>query len=245
VDTDLASRKTFPNRIIAIEDAGDLHKVLRIVTTEDGSFALVPLHPAQVGLISKSGPPPVLTAPGTGWTPMLQTHRVGTRVKLIYHPSGFVQFSKAGKEKVRSGAKREDFYVPEGMGIHSQPHADPIETGPSVAAAFYNLHECPVVERSEPVPLMVFRDDDVVDWFHHSASGLPDLHVGPTTHHVYNVEVFVFPAIVRREALYSDRRWVLVRPYSAMRPDLDDTVFRVFDLPNADRVARHPRQAFP
>ncbi len=163
---------------------------------------------------------------------MLEKHLVGARVKLIYHPSGFVQFSTASSKKVRSGEKpREKFYVPEGMGIHSQPFTDPISTGPSVGGVFHNVHECPMVDGSEPVTVTAFRDADILDSFHHSPSGFPELLVGPTTHHVYSVEVFIFPPEVRREAFYADGQWVLIREYSSMRPDLDDTVFRVFDLP--------------
>lgn len=228
----MAARKTYPSRIIAIEDAGDLHKVLRIVTTGDGSFALVPIHPAPVGMIAKVGPPQVLTAPGGGWTEMLQTHLVGTRVKLIYHPSGFVQFSKASTKKVRSGeGPPEKFLVPEGMGIHTQPLTDPIATGPSVGSAFDNVHECPVVDGSEPVAVMAFREEDIADWYHHAPSGLPDTPIGPATHHQYHVEIFVFPPDVRREAVFVHGRWILVRDYSPLRPDLDQTVFRVCDLP--------------
>jgi hypothetical protein len=213
----------YPEAIVAVLDSADRpRKVVRLVTTRDGSFSIAaPYHPARSGTIAKIGAPPVVEPDGGGWSKPITPHRVDVRVKLTYHASGFVQFSSAERGKIRSGrASAREFYVPKGMGIHSHPLADPIETGPSCGITFFNVVECLPVDGTEKVPVLLFRNGDFFERDEHR-SGF---------HHSYTISVFVFPPDVRREALFLDDRWVLHRAYSPLRPQWQ-VEFRVFELP--------------
>jgi hypothetical protein len=225
------ARKALGDAVIAIEHKAHTHKVLRVIAMGDGGFAIAaPYFPPGEGRIAKVGAPKILAAPGHGWVTPLDEHRVAGRVKLSYHPSGFVQFSETGGSRVQSGRSGpEGHFVPKGMAINSNPFTDPILSGPSVLGFFLNIHDAAVLDGSEKVRVITFQERELHDHFTWTASGLPNMPTGEKTYVQHRVDVFVFPIEYRRDAVYTHSRgWVLTRPYGA-RDDLD-TEFRVIDL---------------
>jgi len=211
--------------IIAIKDHDSRRpprKVLRIMASRDGSYSIwSPYHPAATGLLYKGRLSPIVASiPYAVPAEISEQHRVDVPVKLSLHASGFVQFSAVGRSKVRSGRSR--FLVPKGLGIQSQDILNPIETGPTWMATFFELSECQRVDGTEKAPIIQFGDQDFFERDDHDLEG----------RHVYMVEGFVLPANLRREARFGGSGWVINREYSTIRPDwvMD---FRVVELPTS------------
>jgi hypothetical protein len=118
--------------IVVVEAEGrPPRKVLRIIASRDGSFAIAVLfYPLIPGEIHKVGGPTIVNPEHSGWMSPIDAHRVEVPVKMMFHAGSFVQFSSFGKKPIRSG--RRELYVPKGMGIHSHPVLAPVETGPAL-----------------------------------------------------------------------------------------------------------------
>jgi hypothetical protein len=206
--------------IIAIRDGdGPPVKLLRILTSKDGSYSIsAPYHPAKSGLLSRMSAPDVLNPDGGGWAKPIDEHRVDVPVKLMFHSSGFIQFSAAGKVPVRSG--RTPLSVPKGIGVHSQSLLDPVDTGPTWMASFFLASECEPLTGNEKQPVFLFERGDFFERDSHDLKG----------RHVYAVEGFVFPSDIRRDAFLGRKGWTLIHEYGVNRPDWQ-VEFRVLDLP--------------
>ena len=210
----------YPEAIVAIAADGDRpRKVVRIVTMRDGSFSIAaPYHYARTGLLAKMEAPPILSQPGAGWSTPIDPAHVDVRVKLTYHASGFVQFSSAEGNRIRSG--RGAFSVPNGMGLHSHPLTDPIESGPSCGLNAFHLTDFQPLDGKEKAPVILFEEKHIFE-----TGRSPDR----DERLYYITSIFVFPSIERREAIYADGGWVLRRPYAPSRPEWP-AEFRVLDL---------------
>jgi hypothetical protein len=206
--------------IIALEvDGRPARKVLRIIASRDGSFAIaVPFYPALPGEIAKVAAPTIINPDHSAWMTPIDRQRVDVPVKMMFHASGFVQFSSFGRDAVRSG--RRKFFVPKGMGIHSHPILSPIETGPTFMVGTNALHRFEAVDGSEKIPLIRFTEADVFD---------RDDHI-PDWRHLYQVEGFVLPAPALREARLENGELTLVKEYAPARPEWQ-VRFRMFLLP--------------
>jgi hypothetical protein len=208
--------------IIAIQDGTrEPRKVLRLVATRDGSFSISsPYHPARTGILAKVRIIPGTPSP-TEANPE-EEHRVTALVKLSYHPSGFVQFSSAERRRIRSGHGTASGLIlpPKGLGLHSHPITDPILTGGTLGADFQDIRACKQLAENEKARVLLFREGDFFERDEHRPHG----------RHLFHVQFFVFPAIVRRGALFAAGRWVLRQPYSPEQPDWP-AEFRIFDLP--------------
>jgi len=209
--------------LIAVSDAGArFNKLVRLALSRDGSFSvLVPYHPAKTGVLVKMRMPGVMTGPGKGVAAIEEACRADVPVKLSIHSSGFVQFSSAGTGRVKSG-RSADFAVPKGLGLHSAPITSPIDTGPTWMAAFFDPGSCAQLGPTSGVHVLRFTEEDFFDRDPHDFA----------SSHVLMIEGFVFPADVRRDAIYHPTKgWVVRRAYAPSRPEwMVD--FRIVDLPS-------------
>jgi hypothetical protein len=137
---------------IAVEDdEGKYRSLTKIVPYPDGGFAvLAPYHAAKEGYLFKIAIPEELR--GRFDTPHpAEIHRYSAadRVKLSFHPDGFVQFSSENPSTIRSG--RDERGEPKGLGILRPPLSEPIVSGPTfglVAWGLSDFAECLYSERN-------------------------------------------------------------------------------------------------
>lgn len=186
----------------------------------------VPYHPAKTGLLIKGRKPVVRTGyhgpfgSHAETAKVVESYRADVPVKLSVHASGFVQFSAAGKTPVRSGRTSDILPIPKGLGLESNPIANPILTGPTFGAVFEAHDECEVATGKEKRPVMLFKEGDFFERDDHDGA-----------RHVYSVEGFFFPMDEKRHALLMSDGMTIRRPYSPLRPEwIVD--FRVVTLPS-------------
>ncbi len=127
---------------IAIQDSsGVIRKITKIVHHSGGGFAvLAPYHKARSGLLLKI--PLNYDVKGESWVPFAECigYSADDRVKLSFHPDGFVQFSGENPAKIVSGRDPKTG-EPKGLGLISNPIQHPIRTGPTFGVSVWGLHE--------------------------------------------------------------------------------------------------------
>jgi len=158
---------------IAVEDqSGKLRKITKIIPYPDGGFAvLVPYHSARNGYLFKTNIPDpapgkilVLQRTQEGFEYKLniseRTVQIGQpsesdrysaddRVKLSFHPDGFVQFSGENPGKILSG--RDEAGEPKGLGLMTRkPMDNPIASGPTFAIVFWGVSEFEELNNADP-----------------------------------------------------------------------------------------------
>ena len=120
-----------PTTIAVQGEDGVIRKITKVIPYSDGGFAVhVPYHKAQIGWLLKM--PVDYKILGTTTIPVSECaeYSAGDRVKLSYHPSGFVQFSGEGPGKITSGLDPSTGEA-KGLGIKTNPLSSPIMTGPT------------------------------------------------------------------------------------------------------------------
>ncbi len=167
---------------IAIQDGnGVVRKITKVIPYGDGGFAVhVPYHKAQIGWLLKI--PLDYEVLGETITPISDCteYSASDRVKLSYHPSGFVQFSGERPGKITSGLD-PGTGEPKGLGIMTTPLSSPIRTGPTFAITAWGLSDF------EPLA----KDSDAVLIF--PAEEMYFRGCSPSTQNGVVIEGFVFP----------------------------------------------------
>jgi hypothetical protein len=139
---------------VAIQDASGVNrKIAKIIHHSEGGFAvMVPYHKARTGILLKI--PLDYDVKGASWVPLEECigYSCDDRVKLSFHPDGFVQFSGENPGKILSG-RDPDTGQPRGLGLMSNPLLHPIRSGPTFGISAWGLEE---FEELEPT-----RDDVV------------------------------------------------------------------------------------
>ena len=127
---------------IAVQDGdGVVRKITKLIPYGDGGFAVhVPYHKAQIGWLLKM--PVDYKVMGETVTPISECteYSATDRVKLSYHPSGFVQFSGEMPGKIISGLDPITG-EPKGLGIITNPLSSPIRTGPTFGITAWGLSD--------------------------------------------------------------------------------------------------------
>jgi len=125
----------------------------------------------------------------------------------MYHASGFVQFSSAGKGAIVSGSHPPaNFLQPKGLGIHTQPITEPIDTGATMGAQFRGIQKCRELDPNEKTSVIVFRERDMILNVHDPFPTHPESLVG----------FWFFPGNERKHAVIRNGRWEIDR----MLPDV-------------------------
>ncbi len=127
---------------IAIQDvSGTTRKITKIVPHSGGGFAvLAPYHKARSGLLLKF--PVDYDGKGETAVPFEECagYSADDRVKLSFHPDGFVQFSGENPRKIVSGRDPQTGEA-KGLGLMSNPLSNPIRSGPTFGISVWGLHE--------------------------------------------------------------------------------------------------------
>jgi len=136
-------------------------KVTKIVGYREGGLGLLaPYHSARSGVLTKT-----LVDYSAGGRRVagedMELFSAGDRVKLSYHPDGFVQFSGERSGRIVSG-KDPRSGEPRGLGIMANPMDAPVMTGPSFGISAWGLEDFLVQEGRPRGDLLVFEQDDFV-----------------------------------------------------------------------------------
>src|ERR1051326_3354577 len=146
---------------IAIDGAVGARKLTKIVGYGAQGFAVVtPYHTARSGFLGKMpvdynkiGPMKVPYDDIVGFT-------AESRVKLSYHPDGFVQFSGEAQGTVISGRDSKSG-EPKGIGLMSQPLTSPIRSGPTFGITAWGLQDFAALDAPQSDSVVVFGRDDM------------------------------------------------------------------------------------
>jgi hypothetical protein len=143
------------------EPGAPCHKVTKITGYKDGGFALLaPYHSAKSGTLTKTLVDYRKRRFETNLEAM-ESFSATDRVKLSYHPDGFVQFSGENPRRIVSG--RDPLTgEPKGLGIITNPMQSPVLTGPSFGVALWGLNDFDVQKGKSRGELIVFDQDDFV-----------------------------------------------------------------------------------
>ncbi len=89
---------------------------------------------------------------------------VNSEIKLSFHPSGFVQFSPAGKDSFLSGMHRSPVKAAKGFGMFWSPPEWIDQPGPTFGAAIYRLadHDPLIDDGKRPIEIFRSRPTDAV-----------------------------------------------------------------------------------
>lgn len=223
---------------IRLDPAEPARKITKIVGYGAQGFAVVtPYHAARTGFVGKMpidykkiGRFAVPRADIIGFT-------ADNRVKLSYHPDGFVQFSGEAQGTIISG-RDPTTGEPKGVGLMSQPLSSPIRSGPSFAISAWGLHDFAVLPDAECGAAVLFERDDL--YFRGTT---------PSEANGIILEVFAFPKRYWAGVRQRGRDYVLTlafKDFEASRAAID---LKVIDIPGQDVMlasfASNARVLFP
>jgi hypothetical protein len=136
-------------------------KVTKIISYRDGGFGLIaPYHDAKKGFVTKT----MVDYSKTSQQVLFETTErfsASDRVKLSYHPDGFVQFSGENTGKIVSGRDAVTG-EPKGLGFMTNPLNSPVTTGPSFGISFWGLDDFQVQKGTPRGDLITFKEHDFV-----------------------------------------------------------------------------------
>jgi hypothetical protein len=167
---------------IAIQDGSGAppRRVTKLIPYRAGGFAvLVPYHSARKGYLAKHT---VDYRQSDAWAhrSAMQEYSASDRVKLSFHPDGFVQFSGENPGRITSG-RDPVTGEPRGLGLLLEHQLNrPILSGPTFSITVWGLGD--FVEETDSGTAVVFRQEDC-----YLRGCLPDAANG------YAIEGFVFP----------------------------------------------------
>lgn len=176
------------HRIVIRDESGVARQVARITVQSDGFGVSVPYHPAKEGWVMET---PLNYERrdfelGETFVPVreMKHYHVTDTVKLSFHASGFVQFSRGGQKPIVSGYNAELDQV-RGAGMRA-PGAIRVTSGPLFGIILQDLSAFEVHNGKHAE---VFEQSDL--WYH------PEY---PTRSDAYNLEAFMLPGDLREAA---------------------------------------------
>jgi hypothetical protein len=208
--------------IVAIRnpETGCRHKITKVVGYKEGGFGvLTPYHSARSGYLTitpvdykKVGEYSVSAQEATAFS-------VEDRVKLSYHPDGFVQFSGEIGGKVISG-KDPTTGLPRGIGLTTKPLSSPVSSGPTFGVTVWGLDDFERVKKGAS-NVLVFEEHD---WYYRGCN--------PATATGWFVEFFVFPARYWAAARKSRRGFSLSLSFYGFEASMGVIEMKMIELPN-------------
>lgn len=208
---------------IRLDPAEPARKITKIIGYGAQGFAVVtPYHAARTGFVGKMpvdynkiGRFVVPHADVIGFT-------ADDRVKLSYHPDGFVQFSGEAQGTIISG-RDPTTGEPKGVGLMSQPLSSPIRSGPSFGISAWGLRDFAILPDAECGAAVLFERDDL--YFRGTTPGEANGII---------LEVFAFPKRYWAGVRQRGRDYVLTiafKDFEASRAAID---LKVIDIPGQD-----------
>lgn len=207
--------------IVAIRspDTGHLHKITKVVAYKEGGFAvLTPYHSARSGYLTimpidynKIGKYSVSAQEVAAFS-------VEDRVKLSYHPDGFVQFSGEIGGQVISG-KDPATGLPRGIGLTTNPLSNPVSSGPTFGVTVWGLDDFDQVKKMIS-NIVIFEESD---WYYRGCS--------PAEATGWFVEFFVFPARYWAAARKGRHGFFLTLSFYGFEASMGVIEMRIIELP--------------
>ena len=146
------------SRIVLIEEHAAPRHVTKIISLPTGGFAVAaPYHSARKGWLHKIAVDYSKT--GSFHSPISEstTYTADDRVKLSFHPDGFVQLSGENPGRITSGRDKDG--KPKGVGVVINKLGTPLATvGPNFAIGLWGLRAFRVATQREGN--VVFEEDD-------------------------------------------------------------------------------------
>jgi len=141
------------------------------------------------------------------------------RVKLSYHPDGFVQFSGEIGGTIISG-KDPTTGQPKGIGLKINPLSRPISSGPTFGVTVWGLGEFEQTKEGTK-NVLVFEESD---WYYRGCS--------PSSATGWAVEFFVFPSRYWSAARKTRRGFTLSLSFYAFEAGMGVIEMRIIELPD-------------
>jgi hypothetical protein len=214
--------KNVSNTIAVREKLGDSpRKLIKVIGYRNQGFAVVmPYHMVQGGYIGKV--PVDYNRRGKYWVRYKDIigFNAENRVKLSYHPDGFVQFSGEFQGKIISG-RDPNTGEPRGIGLMTQPLSDPIRTGPTFGVASWGLYD--FEELSDSDDAVIFEPEDM---YYRDCK--------PTKTNGFLLEVFVFPKSYWSAVHKRNLEYILTMLLPSLEAPYASFEMKVLDLPNQD-----------
>lgn len=208
---------------ILVDGAVGPRKLTKIVGYGAQGFAVVtPYHLARSGFVGKV--PRDYSKVGRTWVPHqdIVGFTAESRVKLSYHPDGFVQFSGEVQGTVISGRDPQSG-EPKGIGLMSNPLTSPIRSGPTFGITAWGLQDFAALDAPQSDDVVLFGPDDM--YFRGTT---------PAEANALWLEVLAFPKRYWAGVRQRGRDYVLTmafKDFAASRAAID---LKVIDLPGQD-----------
>ncbi|MHB1752159.1 MAG: hypothetical protein ACYCTF_05610 [Acidiferrobacter sp.] len=219
---------------------GPARKITKIIGYGAKGFAVVtPYHAARAGFVGKM---PV-DYKKIGQFEVPHTDIVGfttsDRVKLSYHPDGFVQFSGEAQGAIISGRDPTNG-LPKGVALMSQPLSSPVRSGPTFGITAWGLHDFSALPDTDAVsPATVLFEPD--DLYFRGAT--------PCEANGIILEVFAFPKRYWAGVRKRGRDYVLTIAFKDFEASRAAIELKVIDIPGQDVMlagfASNARLTFP
>lgn len=218
-------------------DKNRYYSAVKILPLSDGGFSIVfpRFIDSNIGKLEK-----IALGYEDYGTKMDVTHdnteqyRAEDIAKFSYHDDGFVQFSSATNNKIRSG--RDENGRPKGLGVISWPLSNPISTGPSFALSVWGLESLTEQKAKKIDSRYVFRTDAA------KTEGKQKLDRGQRE--LFGMEIFVLKSAEAEQSIVRSDTDGSEKAYMAMMQDRKDLSFflrlrrliRIVRLPNPDII---------
>ena len=200
-------------------DTGHLHKITKVVAYNTGGFAaLTPYHSTCSGFLCKA-PVDYKKSQSTFSLENVIAFSANDRVKLSYHPDGFVQFSGEVQGSVISG-RDPATGEPKGLGLMTQPLSNPIKSGPTFSLTIWGLSEFEKV-RGREKHVLAFEEND---WYYRGCR--------PTEANGWTVEFFVFLDHYWAATRKKNGRFILTLALIGFQASMGVIDMSVIELPN-------------
>lgn len=177
-------RRTTLSISVIIDDqaVGTPRKIIKIISYRSGGFAVVlPYHGARCGYLVKQRLDYRNDELRISREEM-EEYSASDRVKLSFHPDGFVQFSGENPGRILSGLD-PDTGEPRGLGILLEhPLNIPIASGPTFGLSIWGLEDFATRDRGADQRAITLRDEDM---YYRGCT--------PGTCNGYFIECFIFP----------------------------------------------------
>jgi hypothetical protein len=224
---------------VALRDpqTGHLHKITKFVAYKEGGFAiLTPYHNARSGCLAilpvdyrKTGEFEVGHQEATEFS-------AADRVKLSYHPDGFVQFSSEIGGTIISG-KDHTTGQPKGIGLMTNPLARPISSGPTFGLTIWGLDQFERLREGEKNTI-IFEE---TDWYYRGCS--------PSEANGWDIEFFVFPERYWLAARKKHDRFTLTLSFINFEVSMGVIEMQIVELPGQPIIlagfSSRTRTSFP
>jgi hypothetical protein len=179
---------------IVIKSRAGLRRVCKVICLADGGFSVTaPYHQARAGTLLRA--PWNRSNVGHFDVPFsaVKPFSASDRVKLSYHPDGFVQFSGEKNSKIISGRDKLT-REPRGLGLVTNALNTPVQSGPSVGCGVWGLQDFSAWTYRTNESALLFDDDDF-----YCEPRDPERHA--TCRDGFHISFFVFPRAILEDAI--------------------------------------------